>query len=790
VNLQDLDPRRQDFLVEASLLLALAGEALLLVALLTYGPDPHEQQHMVGMVGRFLASLFYGGFGVAAFLLVALALYTTLLRMVRRTVTAPLMRVVGGLLVLVGACTFVHQFFPDLLPDRGAGGLLGEITFDLMRVPFGAFGTFIFSVVFLCTGFAFATDWLVYEMLYDGVRRLTSAAGLLRRFWPQTALAGAEGAEAVAEPVEAPAPKGRGKKKEADADAAPQDAEAAVEPEAEPPPTEDESAADASAEEPGELELIDPDVEVPPDMLEGLPRPEEAPAKPVLEVKLDRQAEKPKPAVIERPRAAGDYEFPSHQLLDRPKPRNLKELEKAIQHHADVLHRTLQEFRVEGEVVDFQQGPVVTMLEVALAPGTKVTKIHALADDLAMALKAESVRIVAPIPGKSTVGIEIPNPVRADVRLLSLLESEEYRRSDYAIPLLLGVGADGRSVVTDMAKMPHLLIAGATGSGKSVCVNTILLSILLTRTPDDVRLILVDPKQVELAFFADVPHLMTKVVTDMRRAASVLEWAVQQMEERYDVLRRYEVRNIASYNQLGERAIAKRTKELGIEDETVPVKLPYIVIIVDELADLMLTVGKDIEHVITRLAQKSRAVGIHIVLATQRPSTDVITGLIKANMPTRIAFKVTSKVDSRVVMDQNGAEKLLGMGDMLYLPPQSSAVGRAQGTFAADREVKRIVRFLKERYPQEFDEKLSRISAGAQLSDEEKDELYDQAVRIVLEEQRGSASLLQRALAIGYTRASRLLDQMRKEGVVGSYRGSKASEVLLTLEDYEARHEG
>jgi S-DNA-T family DNA segregation ATPase FtsK/SpoIIIE len=506
-------------------------------------------------------------------------------------------------------------------------------------------------------------------------------------------------------------------------------------------------------------------------------------------VKIDTPAPRTRPAEprIERPRGAGEYEFPSPQLLERPKPRNLKALEKAIQENAEVLQRTLQEFRIEGQVVAYQQGPVVTMLEVALAPGTKVTKIHSLADDIAMALKAESVRIVAPIPGKSTVGVEIPNPIRDDVRMLSLLESEEFQGTKAAIPMLLGAAADGRPLVEDLAGMPHLLIAGSTGSGKSVCINTILLSVLMTRTPDEVRLILIDPKQVELAFFADVPHLLSPVVTDMKRASAVLEWALDKMEERYDLLRRFEVRNIASYNELGETEILRRAKELEMDDEVVQVKLPYVVIVVDELADLMLTVGKDVETAITRLAQKSRAVGIHVILATQRPSTDVITGLIKANMPTRIAFKVASKIDSRVILDQNGAEKLLGMGDMLYMPPRSSTIARAQGTYAADREVKRVVSYLRERYPQDFSEELVNLSSAPLLDASEKDELYDQAVRIVLAEQRGSASLLQRALSIGYTRASRLLDLMRAEGVVGAYKGSKASEVQMTLEEYEAR---
>ena len=347
--------------------------------------------------------------------------------------------------------------------------------------------------------------------------------------------------------------------------------------------------------------------------------------------------------------------------------------------------------------------------------------------------------------------------------------------------------AGGAHRIEDLTNMPHLLIAGATGSGKSVCINSIIMSVLMTRTPGDVRFILVDPKQVELSFFSTIPHLLSPVVTDMKRAVSVLEWAVNQMEERYDLLAMMQVRNISGYNELGPAKVKERVDSLGESDREVPTHLPYVVIVVDELADLMMTAGKDIEVLITRLAQKSRAVGIHVVLATQRPSTDVITGLIKANMPTRMAFQVTSKVDSRVVLDHNGAEKLLGKGDMLYLPPRTANLVRAQATFVSDAEVKRACDFLAERHEPQFNRELTQVCNGALLSEDEKDELYDQAVSIVLEEQRGSASLLQRALEIGYTRASRLLDLMRKEGLVGAYKGSKASEVLMTLEQYEDR---
>jgi S-DNA-T family DNA segregation ATPase FtsK/SpoIIIE len=784
------DLRRRDLIVEASLVGALAIELLLVVALVVVGPNPRGDTNLVGVVGRFLAAVLYTGFGIVSFVLLALAMYVTALALVRKQVTAARMRAVGVALLVVGACSLVHQLMPTGYQSAAGGrpvgylpgGFVGETTYALLRWPFGTFGGFVLSVVLLCAGFAFATDWLLYEMAFDGLKRLAGAGSLVSRFWPKIpALAGAGASTAaLAAAPEAPA-------KSARAELTVESATAVLD--------EEEQEELAAAPE-AALDFDDPELLVPAELVPPPAPADEAPAapeppRPVLQVKLDQpkleKRDRSAAPRIERPRSEGDYEFPSMQLLDRPKPRNTKQLEQAIQQNADILQRTLAEFKVDGQVVAFQQGPVVTMLEVALAPGTKVTKIHALADDLAMALKAESVRIVAPIPGKSTVGVEIPNPIRDDVRMIPLLESAEFRNSKPAIPLLLGAAADGKPIVEDLASMPHLLIAGSTGSGKSVCINTILLSILMTRTPDEVRLILVDPKQVELSFFADIPHLLAPVVTDMKRASQVLEWLLDKMEERYDLLRRFEVRNIAAYNELGEKAIAKRAKDLEMDDEVVQVKIPYVVVVVDELADLMLTVGKDVETAITRLAQKSRAVGIHVILATQRPSTDVITGLIKANMPTRIAFKVAAKVDSRVILDQNGADKLLGMGDMLYLPPRSSMIGRAQGTYAADREVKRVVQFLRERYPQEFNQELIQLGQTPLLDSSEKDELYDQAVRIVLGEQRGSASLLQRALSIGYTRASRLLDLMRAEGVVGAYKGSKASEVQMTLEDYEAR---
>jgi S-DNA-T family DNA segregation ATPase FtsK/SpoIIIE len=489
--------------------------------------------------------------------------------------------------------------------------------------------------------------------------------------------------------------------------------------------------------------------------------------------------------------AADDtYTLPPLSMLTPAEAGPVEEYETAMREKAEILGRTLQNFRIEARVVAVERGPNITQYELELAAGVKVHRIMSLGDDLAMALKAPSIRIIAPIPGKSTVGIEVPNQDQDVVRLRELIESDEFGRKDFALPLFLGKDSTGNPLIADLARMPHLLIAGATGSGKSVCMNTIILSILLARKPAQVKMILIDPKMVELSLYEHIPHLLAPVVTDMRKAPSVLEWAVNKMEERYGLLSRVEVRHIKNYNALGAAEIAARLEkeEADLEKEKIPTHLPYIVVVIDEFADLMCVARKEVEGSIIRLAQKSRAVGIHLILATQRPTADVITGLIKSNMPCRIAFQVASKVDSRTIIDKNGAEMLVGQGDMLFLPPGSANVIRAQGTYVSEDEVKAVVKFCKAAAQPEFHPELVRWEGGEAGGGEggEEDELYDQAVRIVLETQRGSASLLQRRLEIGYSRASRLIDIMTERGILGPFKGSKAREILLSLEDWEA----
>ncbi len=481
----------------------------------------------------------------------------------------------------------------------------------------------------------------------------------------------------------------------------------------------------------------------------------------------------------------GQYELPSLDLLDDQEVVDQGDLDAILAEKTELLEQTLASFKIEAKVVAIQKGPVISMFELSLAPGIKVDKIRSLEDDLAIALRARTVRIVAPLPDKNTIGMELPNPIRENVRMKSLLDCDEFKEKSYALPIFLGRDAAGRPMIVDLAKMPHLLVAGATGSGKSVCLNTIITSFLYVRTPEQVKLVLIDPKMVELSQFENAPHLACPVISDMKRAPAILEWAVAKMEERYKLLSRAGVRNIYSYNKLGRDGLRERFGDVVDEDDF-PHFLPFIVIIVDELADLMMTAAKDVETSITRLAAKSRAVGIHIILATQRPSTNVITGLIKANLPTRVAFMVSSKIDSRVILDVNGAEQLLGQGDMLFMPPHSSNVVRGQCTFLSEEEVRRVMSSLKSDAGPRYEPELVQRRSEGSKDPSEVDQLYDAATRFMIETQRGSASLLQRKFAIGYTRASRLIDLMADEGVLGEYKGSQAREVLLALEDWVA----
>ena len=505
---------------------------------------------------------------------------------------------------------------------------------------------------------------------------------------------------------------------------------------------------------------------------------------------------------------SGTYHMPSLSLLDHEEAGPPSVDREALTMNARILEKKLADFGVEGEVTEVKPGPVVTMYEFSPAPGVKVNKIAGLSDDLAMALQAIAIRIVAPIPGRGVVGIEIPNHERQTVYLKDIFESDEFQKSGGRLPMALGQDIFGRTVVSDLAKMPHLLVAGSTGSGKSVSINTMILSLLYRAAPEDVRIILIDPKMLELSIYEGIPHLLLPVVTNPKKAALALNWAVREMERRYKLMADKGVRNIDGYNkklhkeQQEEEALRAKGKmvveaveepeelegempevELNPEEELEHGHLPRIVVIVDELADLMMVAGRELEESIARLAQMARAAGIHLILATQRPSVDVITGLIKANFPTRISFKVFSRTDSRTILDTMGAETLLGMGDMLFLPPGTGALQRVHGAFVSELEVKRVVDFLEKQGTPEYDKSILEAPPSADSGgdeDDEYDEKWDEALALVAETRQASISMLQRRLRVGYNRAARMIEKMEQEGIIGPSDGtSRPREVFI-----------
>ncbi len=493
-------------------------------------------------------------------------------------------------------------------------------------------------------------------------------------------------------------------------------------------------------------------------------------------------------------RVEGNYKLPPLDLLDNPPLEHAKVDQPALEQSARLLEQKLGGFGVQGQVVEVQPGPVVTMYKVEPGEGVKVSQIVNLADDLSMALRAASVRILAPVPGEAVVGIEVPNRKREKVFLREILEAEEFNASASQLAIALGKDIAGRPISADLAAMPHLLIAGATGTGKSVSIHTMVASILFKATADDVRFILIDPKMLELSVYEGIPHLLVPVVVDPEKAAAALLWATGEMESRYRMMRELGVRNIDGYNrtigQSGELLELRRgtlAENAGDDDEWVdtPIKhrrLPKIVIVIDELADLLLSEGKTVERDITRLAQKARAAGIHLILATQRPSVDVITGLIKANLPARISLQVTSRVDSRTILDSIGAERLLGAGDMLFMPPGTAKLRRLHGPFVSETEIRKVCDFLRAQGVPDYQMEILETNApgedGPHRGDE-RDELYDEALQIVLETGQASISMIQRRLRIGYNRSARIVEQMEQEGIVMPADGARPREVRM-----------
>jgi S-DNA-T family DNA segregation ATPase FtsK/SpoIIIE len=531
--------------------------------------------------------------------------------------------------------------------------------------------------------------------------------------------------------------------------------------------------------------------EKPPAAPEPKPAREKAPAAAPAKPKKKRAPKpepEPEPPVPQPVAAPSEYTLPPLSLLQPLPPAKEREIKGDFQAGARILEETLSEFGIDAKVTNVETGPVVTSYEMLPPPGVKLSRITNLADNIALTMKAKSVRVQAPIPGKGVVGIEVPNPNSTMVFLREIIESNEWEGSSAALPLAVGKDVGGREIVADLSKMPHLLIAGATGSGKSVCMNSLLAGLLMSRTPDQLRLMLVDPKMVEFSFFNMLPHLVVPVITDPKKVSLGLRWAINEMEKRYKLFAKAGVRNIQTYNA---RPVATQTdmfeETLGApsDEKKLPDRLPYIVIVIDELADLMMVAQAEVEGAIARLAQLSRAVGIHMIIATQRPSVNVITGTIKANFPARLAFQVAQKVDSRTILDANGADKLLGRGDMLFLPPGTSKLIRAQGTMTTDQEIRDIVDFWKEQaepfYEVAIKEKIESKKVEVPEVDGD-DDLLEAAIEIIRQTKRASTSSLQRRLRIGYNRAGRLMDQLEERGIVGPPKGSEPRDILIDLD--------
>lgn len=734
---------------EAALILSVAIAAYLLLSLWSYQPtDPGWSTtgtddviaNSGGIVGAWLADALLYGFGFPAYLSPLMIGFSgwLLFSWGKRADTEDalhfwVLKMVGLLMALAAASGLSSLSLTDyaaLLP-LGAGGVLGEVVGHEFESVFGASGTSLLLLAVLLTGVTLFTG-LSWLMVIDKLGAMAMVVAIHVARWLRE--------------------------------------------------IREELDAKRTRQKREETFL---------QQKEKLQHKAKVRIEPVIEKKEPSKREEKEKQVplFETPDAPG---MPALALLDMAQPSKQAYSEEVLQAMSRQVELKLKDFGVEVQVVEVQPGPVVTRFELQPAPGIKVSRISGLAKDLARALSISSVRIVEVIPGKPVVGLEIPNESREIVRLREILACEEYENSKSMLMMALGKDIVGRPVVANLEKMPHLLVAGTTGSGKSVAVNAMILSLLYKATPDDVRMIMVDPKMLELSIYEDIPHLLAPVVTDMKEAANALRWCVAEMERRYPLMAALGVRNIAGYNKKVRDAIERGEP---IKDPTIDVEpgevgptlepLPFIVVIIDELADMMMVVGKQVEELIARLAQKARASGIHLILATQRPSVDVITGLIKANIPTRMAFQVSSRIDSRTILDQMGAEQLLGQGDMLYLPPGSGLPERVHGAFVDDHEVHNVVEHLKKNSQPNYLEEITQDQSSddgdgaiGDPSDAESDPLYDQAVQIVVESRRASVSGIQRRLKIGYNRAARIVEAMEAAGVVSAMQGNGSREVL------------
>jgi S-DNA-T family DNA segregation ATPase FtsK/SpoIIIE len=759
-----------------------------------------------GLIGARLAYAMLHGFGLASYLLVFFTGLWSFLVFFRRKLEGLTVKLVSVAVSVFAAATLLSlqgllapSAFGLAGTAPGLGGVYGKAFEILLVNHLGGAGAWLGVLLALGVSLILSTDWMLYVALskVGGAMRAAGArvahhySAEERRRRQEAAerarmeRAQAEMAQRVAQqeprkaapvpaPASAPAPKLRLTNQDR-ASAAVQGPPAPI---SSMPPAAPRPASVPIAEAPA-LQMI------PPAALK-LPAKPEAP-------KVDSAAAFQKAATAHKHLPVGTYEQPSIDLFEAKVDDGVTVNEAELKQRMLQLESALSEYGIEGKVVNYEVGPAVTMYEVDLAAGQQINGVSARQDEFAMRLSVSSVRVVAPLPGKGTVGIEVPNSTPKAVRIREFLEKGMKELRKIALPMILGKANGGDPILRSLTDLPHLLIGGTTGSGKSVCLKTIITSLVSAMSPQEMKLILIDPKQVELTSFSDIPHLWAPVVTDGKKAGMVLDWLVKEMEERYGMLKRVGATSISAFNKMGERKIRERLAEAAVPQEEAalfPTHMPYIVSIIDELADLMMTGRKEVETSIVRLAQKARAIGIHLIVATQRPSTDVVTGLIRSNMPSRIAFRVPSQIESRIIMDKKGAERLLGRGDMLVKMIDSFEPVRGQCTFVSDEEIRGLVKWLREQGKPEYHQELVELKSVGEAEGSAEDELFDEAVEIILREGRGSTSLLQRALSIGYSRAARLVDAMTKMGILSGFNGSNAREVQITLEQWQAMRMG
>ena len=684
-----------------------------------YNSSPNTPPHnWISSFGAYLAFLLLYLFGWASMVIPALLLWMGVKFFLNEPPDLRWPRMVGVLLLVVSTSSLIGLIFLDTSNVSFArAGFFGFNIAGAISHYFGRLGGFILFIALVLLSFGLVTEVLISTFLRHTSNKLQDC--LLPVFRKRVKL----------EPKpRSPKPEGNG------------------------------LASNSQSHNSGKDKYEEKE-EAPQPLFSGKPKvriKENAPVE-AAEVKTKPQ----------QPLKIGDYHLPGIDLLDSPPPLEARQIKEDLTHNARILEETLDDFGITVKITDIERGPIITRYELEPAPGVKINRIVTLADDIALAMKAQSVRIVAPIPGKARVGVEVPNTTSTLVYVKEIVSSKEFQDSDSKLTIALGKDIAGTPVIANLDDMPHMLIAGTTGSGKTVCVNSVILSLLMRCTPNELKFVMIDPKMVELAPFNGLPHLLCPVVTESKKASGALNWVVNEMERRYKLLAELGARNIRAYNE--------KNKEQN---------LPYIVVVIDEFADLMVVARDQVESAVTRLAQLSRAVGIHLLLATQRPSVDVITGVIKANMPARISFKVASKVDSRTVLDMNGADKLLGKGDMLFLRPQDAKLTRAQGALVTDVEIERVVDFIKAQAAPVYDEEIVKDQQKSGVLGGEKDELYDEAVRIIIESNQASVSILQRRLRLGYTRAARIIDMMEEDGMVGPFEGSKPRRILVDREEW------